>query len=50
MYEVRVTKIGTGFTFRAGFFPRRARYKADAKRLVAEVKRNGGEAIIVKIK
>lgn len=48
MYVVTLTKTPTVNDFRADFFPRRVRTKADAKELVAEVVHKGGEATIEK--
>lgn len=36
--------------FREGFFPRQVHYKADAERLVKEVKAKGGKAHFEKVK
>ena len=46
MWIVRLKKRPLIDDFKKGFFPRKVYYLNDAKALVAEVKRKGGEALI----
>lgn len=46
MWEVILTKKPVRDDFRKDFFPRKVHYKRDALKLVTEVKRKGGEAVV----
>lgn len=49
MWIVTLTKpLPPANSFRADFFPRKVRYKADAEKLKAEVASEGGEAKVVR--
>jgi hypothetical protein len=50
MWLVELVKTPTINDFRAGFFPRKFRYKTQANDLVEEVRKKGGEAKVTKIK
>lgn len=50
MWVVKLTSTPVQNDFRIGFFPRKFYYKSDAERLVQEVKRKGGDAVIEKEK
>jgi hypothetical protein len=45
-WSVRLVKTPVINDFRSDYFPRNFYYKKDAQRLVDEVKRKGGEAVI----
>jgi hypothetical protein len=45
-WSVRLVKKPMIFDWKSDYFPRAFYYKKDAQRLVDEVKRKGGEAVI----
>jgi len=48
MWIVRITKTPIVNDFRSGYFPRKVRYKKDAKVLQKEIANKGGWAVIEK--
>lgn len=50
MYRVILITPPRQNDFRSDFFPRTLRYKDDAQRLIDEVRRKGGDAIVERVK
>jgi hypothetical protein len=50
MWTVRLIEAPKLYIYRSDYFPRTMRYKKDALKLLEEVKRQGGKAILEKSK